>query len=274
MEAAFSVEANTSYPDPLTGKSRELDVYAISGQGIDPDRDDHEMVWSVVLCECSNNAQPMAFLAKDWGSTPFDCDKLHVSGMPDEIPGSAGGLTSVQSLLDLYSYFHHFKAGTIATQYCTFDRKRSDRLWMATHDADDHGSMSKLCDYIVWSKKEARRTWAPAGEMKDEPISVCFYFPVFVVQNDLYEARQSTGGKVELSEVDRLLFRQSNAVGAAGDFLIDVVRESALPQLLDEIEHDQGETAARIRKLHRGEFRQALESLWRTRGHGKVPRGV
>ena len=29
VEAAFTVEANTCYPDPLTGKSRELDIYAL-----------------------------------------------------------------------------------------------------------------------------------------------------------------------------------------------------------------------------------------------------
>ena len=195
-------------------------------ESVDAESDhSNDIVCSVVLCECSNNSQLLVFLSKDWPSTPFDSEKVHVSGMPDVIP--ANDRPGVQMALDLYSFFHHFEFGRIATQYCTFGRKKSDSSWMATHDADDHGSFSKLCDYVAWKKEQDRLTWAPTAKVEDERINLTFYFPVFVVQNDLYEARQDPKGGVEMLPVDRLLFRQSNAVASTVDFLIDVVRESA-----------------------------------------------
>jgi len=273
VSEAFVVEANTFYPDPLTGKGRELDICAVSAEPIDPDTDGPDTIYSFVVCECSNNAQPMAFLAKDWASTPFDADKIHVSGMPDVVPGPGGSSTSVQATLDLYTFFHHFRTGRIATQYCTFQRKQKDaHEWMATHDADDHGSLSKLCDYIAWKKQQEALIWAPAHDVADEPISLSFYYPVLVLQNDLYEARQDAHGKVRISKADHVLFRQSYALPSAGDFLINVVRESALPVLLNKIEGDRQEAASRIRKLHRQDLRNAVEQLWGTRGHGKIPR--
>src|SRR5450759_5361957 len=81
VDAAFTVEANTCYVDPITGKSRELDIYAFNLEPVDPEREDkNDIVSSVVLCECSNNSQPLVFLSKDWASTPFDSEKVHVSG--------------------------------------------------------------------------------------------------------------------------------------------------------------------------------------------------
>jgi hypothetical protein len=108
----------------------------------------------------------------------------------------------------------------------------------------------------------------------DEPINLVFYHPVLVLQNDMYEARQDAQGKVRLAKADHVLFRQSHADPCSGDFLINIVRESALPELLDKIERDQGETAARIRKLHREDLRIAVDALWKTRGHGRIPRRI
>jgi hypothetical protein len=56
------VEANASYQDPDTGKSREIDIHAIGGSIAGPG--EYDYLFPVMLVECINNPQPIAFLTK------------------------------------------------------------------------------------------------------------------------------------------------------------------------------------------------------------------
>jgi hypothetical protein len=61
-DEGFYVEANTVYPDPITGKSREIDLYAMKFL-TDPENDE-DIISVILLIECVNSPQPFAFIAK------------------------------------------------------------------------------------------------------------------------------------------------------------------------------------------------------------------
>jgi hypothetical protein len=50
------------YPDPITGKSRELDVSAIRPEPVTSDY--RNAIWPRLLIECVNNPQPIGFFTK------------------------------------------------------------------------------------------------------------------------------------------------------------------------------------------------------------------
>ena len=57
------VEANPTYVDPDTGKSREFDLFAMSMQRAGPN--EYDFVFAVLLAECINNPQPVVILTKE-----------------------------------------------------------------------------------------------------------------------------------------------------------------------------------------------------------------
>src|SRR5688572_10599054 len=62
-ERGYYVEANSVYPDSVTNKTREFDIYALNNHSLN-DRFGN-WVWSVMLIECVNNPQPIAFITKE-----------------------------------------------------------------------------------------------------------------------------------------------------------------------------------------------------------------
>jgi hypothetical protein len=57
----YYVDANDAYPDPATGKSRELDLVAMTARRVSRDDD---FVFNILLIECVNNPQPLVLLTK------------------------------------------------------------------------------------------------------------------------------------------------------------------------------------------------------------------
>ena len=208
----FLVEPNTGYRDPVTGKTRELDVSALHGDHIFPEADGPDtfnFAWISVLCECVNNAQPIAFISRPWRPIAFDLDKVHVAGMPDSHPGLATDNT-LPHLLAMHEYHHYFRRSRLATQFCTFTRKRgTDSEWMASHDEDNYGAFVKLGDAVEQAKSSLLDTWGPSSTPAEEPINFEVYYPIYVLQNDLFELVETGKGDVELEPVDQVLFRRS-----------------------------------------------------------------
>lgn len=58
----FAVSPNQAYPDPITGKGRELDVTAITAEGVSADF--RNILFPMLLVECVNNTAPVAFFTR------------------------------------------------------------------------------------------------------------------------------------------------------------------------------------------------------------------
>src|SRR5207249_8963067 len=77
------VEANRTYPDPETGKSREFDLFGMSGRQAGPD--DHDFLFGVLLIECINNPEPLAILTKEPLVGFLHHQEVKIAGLPVKI---------------------------------------------------------------------------------------------------------------------------------------------------------------------------------------------
>src|SRR5882762_3757740 len=76
------VAANASYQDPDTGKSRELDIYALLAEKVGPLR---AYVFSAILVECIHNPQPSALLTRGPTETFLHEGAIKLSGLPVKV---------------------------------------------------------------------------------------------------------------------------------------------------------------------------------------------
>ena len=83
------VETNAPYPDPITGKTREIDLYAMAAEKAGPG--EYDYFFQVVLVECINNPQPLVLFTKEPQVGGFlHYDDIHLAGLPVKIFHDAG----------------------------------------------------------------------------------------------------------------------------------------------------------------------------------------
>lgn len=110
-EAGFYVQMNAAYVDSETGKTRELDISAISGTQVFKD----EFIFPLLLCECQNNTQPMVFFTEESPVSFLHCQQAKVSGIPvkfwDKIKKRYKGLSDFTKMEN----YHHYCKADVAT---------------------------------------------------------------------------------------------------------------------------------------------------------------
>ncbi|HET9553997.1 MAG TPA: hypothetical protein VFP50_13590, partial [Anaeromyxobacteraceae bacterium] len=182
VKSGYGVDANIGYPDPVEGKVRELDARAMKGSLIQG----RHTVWTTLLIECSNNLQPLALMAK---KPPHSISPTAVpcSGIPTTVESDP-----VQQRLRL-DEFHHYWQGSLATQFCSFQRKKEKDDWMASHDEGQWASIKKLGDTLAFDTHELQQAWEPPRNDEAEPINLTLHYCVLVLQGSLVEvdARQA-----------------------------------------------------------------------------------
>ena len=169
----YYVEANEAYPDPKTGKARELDLYALSAHRAGPL--DYDFIFHVLLVECINNPQPVVFLTKKPQVGFLHHHEIKMAGLPVKFADKKrrdqwGSLADFLAM----SEYHHYCKGRMATQYCSFLRKKGSRTnareWMATHDEEHFDALRKLCavtehvvnkNFTSWTSVPRRRARPP-----------------------------------------------------------------------------------------------------------------
>jgi putative sterol carrier protein len=116
---------------------------------------------------------------------------------------------------------------------------------MAWHDSTHFDALKKLCDVVDYLADKHFKSWQFCGR---EFVNLEFYYPVLVLQGELFEAR-AVDGKLELHTGDHLQFRRSKASRAdSTDYQIDIVKEAALERYLDIVERELERTARRLKK--------------------------
>jgi hypothetical protein len=250
--AGYHVSANTSYPDPITQKARELDISAIRGVDIYKDKD---WLFYVLSVECVNNPYPIAFVSKEPEVETIHVYDITFSGMPVHvITDSAKSPVKLGSFLKLEN-LHHYCQGRIATQFCSFQPKKvgkgkkGDQLeWMALHDDEHFDSFRKLCAAMNYAVDQH---FAHTTPVAGDAINLQTYYPILVVGGELYDVKHVRTG-LELETVDHVHYVQSQVVsGVQQETHIDVVREEYLPRLLATIQTEADETAKRMREARR-----------------------
>ena len=76
------VEANPTYVDPGTGKSREFDLYALNAERAGPN--EYEYIFAALLAECINNPQPIVIMTRE-PLVPFlHHEEVKFAGLPSQ----------------------------------------------------------------------------------------------------------------------------------------------------------------------------------------------
>lgn len=247
------VEANATYPDKETGKSREFDLFGLTAHkaGVNS----RDFIFGVLLIECINNPQPLVIMTKEPLTGFLHHQEIKVAGLPVKIPDKEGpdGWLRLSEFLAMEDY-HHYCNGRVGTQYCSFLKKKNGKNdeWLAMHEGSHYESFRKLCDVTDYFVDKHFKSWTYGGK---EHLNVEFYYPLVIVQGDLIEAYE-TKRSVRFRAAEHIQFRQSVATnGKVADYQIDVIRERYLPKYLEMIGAELEKTAQSL-----GRRRKAVHS--------------
>lgn len=249
-QKAYYVETNEAYPDPETAKSRELDIYAIGAWKVGPEERDY--IFPVLLAECVNNPQPIAFITKS-PMVPFlHYEDIRLAGLPAKMPGKNGDASwdGLASYLAMDEY-HHYCRGRVATQFCSFvEKKRQQNAsgWMATHEDSHFDSFHKLASAVDHFSAEHFESWRFGGR---EPVNVEFFYPVLIVQGDLLDVRQGKRS-LRVTPANHIQYRMSmiSSRKKQKTYHIDVVTERYFPRYLKVVDEEISRSARLLRRRH------------------------
>jgi hypothetical protein len=253
-DSGYYVDANAAYPDPTTGKSRELDVYALGAAQISRDL---EFIFPALLIECINNPQPLALLTKEPQIGFMYHEDMKLSGLPVKILLNKKGdeWVSLPDFLHMDKFLHFCKS-RVATQFCSFSQTK-DSKWIAAHEGSHFDSFQKLCDATAYFVDKQFKNFHPSA---DDGINIEFYYPVIVLQGDLLDARP-TRKTVSMRHASHLVYRRTVIQGTQEEsYNIDVVTERFFPDFLDIINDEMKRTVSRI-KRRKKEFRRTIQAI-------------
>lgn len=253
------VEANPTYTDPDTGKSREFDIYSMTAHQAGPS--DLDFLFGVLLIECINNPQPLVIMTKEPLIGFMYHEEVKMSGLPVKVPDEERhkGWQRLSEFLGMEDY-HHYCKGRVGTQFCSFVKKKTGRTeeWMAIHEGSHYNSFNKLCDITDHYVVKHFKSWEFNGTT--EKLNVEFYYPLIIVQGELLDACE-TKRSVTLRSAEHLQFRRSvTTKGRDVDYQIDVIRERFLPKYLEMVDAELEKTARLLRRRHKI-VRSAIDSI-------------
>jgi hypothetical protein len=241
-DAGYYVESNSAYPDPETDKSREVDLIAFRSLDPKPPGDRYDSFSALLTIECVNNPQPLAFITKEPRNRLYE-EEFPVTGIPLMVDEGAS-YKHVADLLEVQNYHHYFR-GRIATQYCSFTKKKgsSDKRWMAHHNEEQHNSFATLTKIFDWEKTTDPIKFGVG-------IRLTFNYLVLAVQGKLVEV-QASCALCDISDADHIQYRRFSASGGESQtYLIDVVTETFFPQYLSIVDTEL-QQAAKLIAQHR-----------------------
>ena len=230
------VQTNPIYRDPDTGKSCELDISALSASILDANTP--SCIFPMLLCECENNSQPTVFFTTEVFIPYLLRDDLKVSGIPVKFWDN-----NKSRYMDFADFtgiegFHHYCDTKIATQYCTFQKKKDKSGWLALHSEEQHDTLNKLIKGIDYEIVKHFESYYLPDEVSKERVNVQIYYPLIILQEGLYSAYLHNN-RLILRKENHLKFRKEFFPSQKNEpetYQIDVIVESYLPKYLKMIE--------------------------------------
>jgi len=240
IEEGYFVQMNPAFPDSETGKSREIDVSALSA--IQVYRKGYNFVFPTLLCECENNSQPIVFFTKESPISFLHHQEVKVSGIPVKL-WQENGYISLSEFIGM-ERFHHYCKGAIATQYCTYQLKKDKSSWIAFHSEEQHDTFSSLIKALEYEIAKHFEDWGLPKKATKEEVNIQIYYPLVILQGSLYSASLGNN-RLTLRKSKHVQFRKefflprSNKVET---YQIDVISEEYLRNYLKIIESEMIKT--------------------------------
>lgn len=188
----FFVETNQVIQDPLTGKSREIDITAEYWRH-DPKRSSKVSAKIEYIFEVKNNPFPLVLL-----------NEFEFSPRVESWLGLREVITNPTNAS--YDGFHDFwepliekRKNKIFCQYCSFQRKKQNDDLMALHPDVVHTGIAKIIQYSD-ECVEAWEDWqSEESDREDRFMRHWLFLPILLLNDDLYELRDDTLEKVDHS---------------------------------------------------------------------------
>ena len=197
-EGFFYVQTNPVFPDPDTGKSREIDISALSATRIY--KKGYNFIFPMMLCECENNSQPIVFFTKESVISSLFHMEVKVSGIPVKF-WQDDGYVSLSEFTGM-GKFHHYCKGAVATQYCTFQLKKDKSSWAALHNEEQHDTFNSLLKALDYEIAEHFDGWSLPDKVDDEDVNIQIYYPLVIFQGSLYSATLKNNQNKQVSASD------------------------------------------------------------------------
>lgn len=224
----FFVESNLSSLDPLTGKSREIDLFAENNYDATKKSESKCIALVRFIFEIKNNDFPLVLLTKFENSPNSNIWE-----------GFKIAQTIPEKIFDTY-YFNDFThillyqdESDMFTQYCSFSHKKNEEL-MAHHPENLYSSLLKLTQYC----EEMIEPWAnnKSRHQGDNWFRNFLYLPVLLINDDLFELEITDDNKNVLKKVDssRLIFNYHYKQEPKTS-IIYVVTKSGLEEFLKKV---------------------------------------
>ena len=265
-ENGYYVEANAAYQDSVTGKSRELDVYALSGLLVSRDLD---IIFPSLLIECINNPQPLVLLTKKPQTGFMFHEDMKLAGLPVKVllKIKSDEWESLPEFLHMDKFLHFCKT-PVATQFCSFSRSKDK--WVALHEGNHFDAFQKICDATAYFQDKLFKNYQPEP---NDLINIEFYYPVLIVQGDLIEAKLSQNS-VSLRKAPHLVYRRTIIQGTEEEsYNIDVITEKFFPDYLKIIENEMNQTIKRM-KRHKKELYRSIKTISRLTKRLRTPEKI
>ncbi|MBI4186796.1 MAG: hypothetical protein HY530_04740 [Chloroflexi bacterium] len=227
------VETNPIFKDPDTGKSREIDISALSASRLY--NDDMSFIFPMLLCECENNSQPTVFFTGESVIPYLRRDDLKLSGLPIKFWNNRAKEYMGFADFTGMENFHHYCMGKIATQYCSFQLKKDKSCWIALHSDEQHDTFDKLIKVVDYEVNKHFESWY-LSDKAEEPVNIQIYYPLVILQSGLYTAHLNNN-RLILKKTNHVQFRQQffSSQDKMETYQIDIIVESYLPSYLETI---------------------------------------
>lgn len=196
-KAGFFIESNQVIEDPITGKSREIDLLAEYYKYKKEQTDLKTCSKVKFVFEIKNNIFPIVLLTR-----------FEFSPNIEDWIGLKEALTIPENLE--YEWYESFyeeiirnRRDSIYTQYCSFHKKKANDELMALHPDNIHEGLSKItfhCEEMVkLYDKELLYEDSEDSSTKDEYFRHFLFMPILLINEELYELRDEKLIKVESS---------------------------------------------------------------------------
>ena len=235
-EEGYFVQTNSVFLDPDTGKSREIDIDAISAKRIY--KKGYNFVFPNILCECKNNLQPVVFFTKESLISFLHHEQVKVSGIPVKF-WQGNEYISLSEFTGMEK-FHHYCKAPIATQYCTFQLKKDKSSWIAFHSEEQHDTFDSLIKALDYQIGKHFDGWSLPNKLEEEEVNVQIYYPLVILQGDLYSAALKNN-RLALRKEKHIQFRKEVFMPRSNEvetYQIDIINEEFLSNYLKIIDSE------------------------------------
>ncbi|MEJ1395797.1 MAG: hypothetical protein RPU64_16630 [Candidatus Sedimenticola sp. (ex Thyasira tokunagai)] len=183
IELSFFVETNIVIEDPVSGKSREIDMAAEYYDWNAPASVEKAKAKIEFVFEIKNNIFPLVLL-----------NEFDFSPRVEDWVGLKEAITSPNTVnYDQYENYYEpliaNKRGHIFSQYCSFQKKKQNSELMAMHPENIHSGLAKIIQYC----EECAEGWGEESEEDEAHVETYLRhflcMPVLVIKDNLYELK-------------------------------------------------------------------------------------